>query len=266
MDRVQSNGWSGDFSYDFYRTLLRSLQSRFEVRTLSEYPDCRSSNEPIAFVRHDVDVCLDEAVTMAQVEYQLGISSTYMILPETSLYDLEAKRDSLITIQDFGHEIGLHCDLDSEPSDSRNGTNSVGSGLLPEERTQIEAARNRLESIGVGPIESLSFHQPTERLLGGPPTVAGMVNAYSSELLSSYISDSRGRWREGSPIRTVSTASDVDTFQLLTHPVWWTHDHEPPLERLSTVAKRIDVTNERIYDELVSIYPAFADRIEQLKS
>lgn len=262
-NRTQSTEWSGDFSYDYYRQLIDTLESHFELRTLSAYPEHRSNSSRAAFIRHDVDICLEEALRLAYFEHELGISTTYMVLPESPLYDLEAQRDLLLEIQALGHEVGLHCDLgirttrDQTEDPARNVE-----GLGPAERATVDEARSRLEALGIDSVESISFHRPAEQLLGGPPAIEGMVNAYSSELLTSYISDSGGRWREGPPIDSVRTASDADSLQLLTHPVWWGYEHEPPLDRLDAVAEKFDVTNEGVYDELVAIYPSLATRLE----
>ncbi|APX95911.1 hypothetical protein [Natronorubrum daqingense] len=262
-DHIQNVEWSEDFSYDYYRQLIDTLETRFDLRTLSAYPESRSNASRTAFVRHDVDVCLEEALELAYVEHELGISTTYMVFPRSPLYDLEAQRDILLEIQALGHEIGLHCDLGIRTTrDRAERTASREGGLGPAERATIDEARSRLEAVGVGPVESMSFHRPAEQLLGGPPTISGMVNAYSSELLSAYISDSGGRWREGPPIDSVRAVSDADSFQLLTHPVWWGHEHVQPIDRLDAVAEKFDVTNEAVYDELVAIYPSLATRLE----
>lgn len=249
------DGWAENFSYDYYRKLLRTLRTNYEVRTLSEYPDCRSNGERAAFMRHDIDVCIDRAVELAKLEHEFGVQSTYMVIPNTPLYDVATEREQLCEIAELGHEIGLHCAVDWGASSDREAAETGESGLSHAERTQIEAARRQLESIGIGPITSLSFHQPVDRVLAGPSTIAGMVNAYSEDLMSAYISDSAGRWREGAPIERITRRDTTAVMQVLTHPVWWAAEHEPPTERFLTVIDTFDVLNERMYDELVSVGP-----------
>lgn len=252
--------WAEDFSYDYYRKLLRILQATFEVRTISEYPDCRSDRERVAFVRHDVDVCMDRALEMAHIEHQLGVQSVYMVNPDTPLYDLDDESERLFEIHDLGHEIGLHCDLDYEMNDDRDSNTDKDSGLSRGEKKQIEDARCRLESIVLEPVTSLSFHQPAERVIQGPSTIAGMVNTYSSDLMTAYISDSAGRWREGPPTEMVTTPEPPDVLQVLTHPVWWANRHAAPIERLLSVTDKFDMTDNQIYAEIVSIYPEYSDK------
>ncbi|ELY50880.1 hypothetical protein C492_21922, partial [Natronococcus jeotgali DSM 18795] len=57
---------------------------------------------------------------------------------------------------------------------------------------------------------------------------------------------------------------DVYKRQVLTPPVWWGPEHEPPLERFSAVADGFDDLDQRIYDELVSIYGAYGERTDRI--
>ncbi|WP_306056202.1 polysaccharide deacetylase family protein [Natronococcus wangiae] len=261
-DRTRADGWAKDFSYDYYRKLLRTLRTNFDLRTLSEYRSRRPTDERVAFVRHDVDVCLERAVELARIEHELGVRSTYMVIPDTPLYDVEAERDLLHLIHEFGHEIALHCDLN--PSSGEDADATADGGLSPAELRRIEDARRRLESIDIQPVASVSFHRPSERVLEGPRTIAGMVNAYNSDLLSAYISDSSGRWREGDPIRSIAANATADRLQVLTHPVWWGQRHAPPLERFISVADEFETLDERMYDELVSIYAPYGERTDRV--
>jgi hypothetical protein len=258
MRSADLEGWAEDFSYDYYRTLLKTLRATFELRTLSEYRPDRSPGERVAFVRHDVDVCLERAVEMAELEHELGVRSTYMVLPDTPLYDLEEERDLLHLIHEFGHEIALHCDLSGVEPDEPVGRD----GLSPSERRRIDGARQRLKELGIRSVDSVSFHRPSERVLEGPRTIDGMVNAYNPELLSAYVSDSSGRWREGDPLESIVANASADRLQVLTHPIWWGETHEPPLERFAAVADRFDASDPRTYEELVSIYAPYGERVD----
>lgn len=264
-ERTRTGEWAKDFSYDYYRRLLRTLRANFDLRTLSEFDESdepRTADEPVAFVRHDVDVCLERALEMAQVEHELGVRATYMVIPDTPLYDLEEERDLLHLIHELGHEIALHCDLDAPIGTGADTDALAADGLFPAERRQVRDARRRVESVSFEPVGSLSFHQPPGRVLEGPRTIAGMVNAYGADLMSAYISDSSGRWREGEPIDWITTGPLPDRLQVLTHPVWWADRHRPPVERFVAVADKFDALDERMYDELVSICPEYGERVE----
>ncbi|ELY48911.1 polysaccharide deacetylase family protein [Natronolimnohabitans innermongolicus] len=242
-------GWSGDFSYEYYRTLIETLEARFDVRPLSAFRTA-SRTQPLALLRHDVDVCLDRAVELARFERELGVRSTYMVIPDSPLYDVEANAEALRTIEAMGHEIGLH--YAHEYGESEDGSDDVD---LERQRMRIRRARRRLESLGIGPIASVSFHLPTDRVLEGPSSIAGLVNAYGRELMSTYISDSGGRWREGPPIGSIDGLTDPSTVQVLTHPIWWGLSHEPPIVRYVERVSEYDRLTDEMIDELVTIYP-----------
>jgi hypothetical protein len=260
LERPPVDGWAEDFSYDYYRRLLRTLQSTFELRTLSAYRPDRADGGRVAFVRHDVDVCLDRALELARVEHEVGVRATYMVLPNTPLYDLEEERDRLHLIHELGHEIALHCDLSSV----EGATDLARKGLSDAERQWVVDAKRRLEALGSESVDSLSFHRPSERVLEGPRTIEGMVNAYNPDLLSAYVSDSSGRWREGDPIESIAAYADAERFQVLTHPVWWGDGHEPPLERFAAVVEAFDDLDRGMYEELVSIYGPYGERSERI--
>lgn len=61
----------------------------------------------------------------------------------------------------------------------------------------------------------------------------GKVNAYSRELMSWYLSDSAGNWREGEPLPLLSNP-DRPLLQLLIHPFWWGEEHMSAGDGLQT--------------------------------
>lgn len=81
--------------------------------------------------------------------------------------------------------------------------------------------------------------------------------------MGTYISDSGGRWREGSPIESIGTADPTRPFQLLTHPVWWGAGHAPPRERLLPVLDFHDADPETVPAELSSVCPRSASALER---
>ncbi|ELY50479.1 hypothetical protein C492_21927, partial [Natronococcus jeotgali DSM 18795] len=168
--RTPADGWAEDFSYGYYRTLLHALRAAFELRTLSERLPGGRDGERTAFLRHDVDVCLERAVELAEIEHELGVRSTYMVLPDTPLYNLEENRDVLHHLCELGHEIGLHCDL----GPAANGAEPTDGGLTAAEHRRITDGRRRLAALDLRPVRSVSFHRPAGRVLGGPRRIDGM--------------------------------------------------------------------------------------------
>ena len=61
-------GWDSDFSYSYFKKMLRVAKDRFELHTLSEAPKIIGKNgKPKLILRHDVDVSLKRALEMAKI-------------------------------------------------------------------------------------------------------------------------------------------------------------------------------------------------------
>jgi hypothetical protein len=96
----------------------------------------------------------------------------------------------------------------------------------------IQAATGRLAGLIERPVRSVSFHRPLPQYIRGPLYVAGLVNAYAEELMRWYLSDSRGRWREGEVLPKLLASCDRPALQLLVHPIWWGDEHRAAADRL----------------------------------
>lgn len=98
------------FTYDGYVSLLSSL--REAGYTLTSFEHEKTVSTPRAIIRHDLDVSVGNAVTIANIEKGLGVSATYFVMLTSPLYNvMDAENTSWLTeIKDGGHEIGLHFD------------------------------------------------------------------------------------------------------------------------------------------------------------
>ncbi len=198
------------FTRDGYRQLVAGLLDRgYAVRGYAEA-------EPAArhlILRHDLDMSIQAAVRVAEVERELGAAATYFVLLRTEMYNPFSGRglDGLRRIMALGHDIGLHLDA----------------ALYGTARAEIEAAAERecaaLEALLDAPVRTISFHRPAPALLGLEGTLAGRRHAYEPRFFSEmgYCSDSRGAWEHGHPFDHEAVA-DGRALQLLTHPIWWT--------------------------------------------
>jgi len=186
--------WDKDFSYRYYKKILQVVKREFN---LVSFPDAlKPWTKPSLILRHDVDISLRRALVMAEIEKELNVNATYLVMLKSSLYELD--QNYLFRIMELGHEIGLHVSLEEK---------------IPEAKRKLE------KTIGT-PIRVFSFHHPTEQYLRGPLIIDGMVNAYSKKLMDCYISDSRGLFRVGEPIRFLK-GTKKPLVQLLIHPAWW---------------------------------------------
>lgn len=223
--RVQP--WAGDFSFAYLRRLLATAQATCDLRLLGDGLGTRGPR-PRLFVRHDIDLSLERALAMAEVEAGLDIAATFFVMVDSPLYDLEeaTSRELLFRLRALGHEVGLHLDLGE-----RGGHPDIS---LAEILGRLADDRARLESVLGEPLRSLSFHRPPDALVGrleGSQHLDGLVNAYAEPLMGCYLADSAGSWRHGDPLPIVAEPP-ADVIQLLIHPFWWHDQHVTPGDRL----------------------------------
>lgn len=219
-------GWAKNFSYDYYRYLVRAACASMTPRLFREVSDLDPA-EPHLFLRHDIDCSLKEAVQLAGFEQQLGVRASYYVMMHSLLYDVR-QSSAVREIAAMGHEVGVHFDL--PPHCDQNDT-----ALL---ETLIKEDCERLEDVLGEAVTSLSFHRPIQQFLRGPLYLAGRVNAYAAELMEWYISDSRGAWRCGEPLVEIGEKRHR-ALQLLTHPIWWGPNHMAPANRLQLLFLRL---------------------------
>lgn len=177
------------FDLDHYRELLDAAEA-------GGYRWARFDAEPKPgdlFLRHDVDLSLEAARTMARLERELGAHSTYFMLTESVFYNLDSAlgRDTIAELRDLGHAVGLHA-------------------------VHPRAARDdRFDAV-------VAWHNPDPDYVHEP--VSGMVNAMQAPWFTKgrYRSDSNQHWREGCPHDELRTGA-FEWLQLLVHPEIWVY-------------------------------------------
>lgn len=181
-------------------------------------------DEKVMFVRHDVDLCIDRAVTVAEAENRLGVGATFYFLISTEMYNLASagNRAQLRRLRALGHRIGLHFDA------TRYATGREGLEAAAQEECAI------LEQLSDGPVETISFHRPAPELIGLEGAFADRRHTYEPCFFRdvAYVSDSSGGFYRGHPLDHPAVAAGR-AIQLLTHPIWWAPvERETPLEAL----------------------------------
>lgn len=222
------SAWSSDFSYGYFKRLLEAICTHFEPHLLYEAPEILPlRKKPRLILRHDIDVSLNRALRMAQIENDFGIRATYMFIPDSTLYSLEDRLSRAILRQfvAMGHEVALHFDIGEA---LRNSNHELSLSAID---AKILLDRKRLENVTDLPVKSISFHRPVPQFLHGPLWISGMVSAYAHELMECYLADSKGHWRTGEPLPKL-TGPENQLLQLLIHPIWWGDTHMAPEDRL----------------------------------
>jgi len=215
-----------EFTLDAYARLLLALRDLGYEDV--EFPEAVPARRHLV-VRHDIDMTIDSAVRMAEVESELGIGADYFVLLRSDLYNpMSADSESGIKrIIALGHRIGLHFDASLYPGQDMEGLDRI-----------CAAECALLESwFGIA-VRMVSFHRPAPGFLGLDKDIGGRGHTYQPRYFKAlaYCSDSRGGWHHGHPLGLVGSG-DPRALQLLTHPVWWdSKGRESPAERLDRLA------------------------------
>jgi hypothetical protein len=178
------------FDLDHYREILEAAQAGGYRFSLFESPPERGD----LFLRHDVDLSLDAAVRMAELEAELGVRATYLLMTESVFYNLASSegRAAIRRLRALGHAVGLHAVHPAVALDDR-----------------------------FDPV--LSWHNPKPEYMSD--VVSGAVNVYAEPYFSlhTYRSDSNQHWRSGCPHEELR-GGGFPWLQILVHPEIWVHE------------------------------------------
>jgi hypothetical protein len=217
------------FSFEDYRSLLRALRNRgcaFEM--LSRLPELTASRNFVC-LRHDIDCHLLGTGSMADIEAEEGIRSTWYVLM-TAHYNPRSKacRPALRRLVEAGHEIGLHYDLSTYPEEP--GAAAV----------QLRSEAAALADAAGAPVKTISCHFPhkgfTDPFKNGSEFVHCHDPRCTEDVL--YVSESSRGWRDDNMLRWLHAdpSSSARGLQLLTHPeVWYAGDIQDRIQYANEV-------------------------------
>ncbi len=168
-------------------------------------------------LRHDVDLSLDAALRMAEVEAEADAAATYFLMPRSEFYNLASPSGeaAIERLRALGHRFGLHAVWPHVDRDDR-----------------------------LDPV--LAWHNPEPAYMREP--VDGLVNVMEAPWADAYRSDSNQRWREGCPHEELSAAA-FGRLQLLTHPEIWVY---PGATMRETMLAMLDAERERRLEQLAA--------------
>jgi hypothetical protein len=176
-------------------------------------------------LRHDVDMSLAAALTMAELEAERDVQATYFLMTRSDFYNLDSRSGvaALAHLRELGHRVGLHA-------------------VHPD-----AALDDRFDAV-------VAWHTPDPDYMSVP--VAGAVNVMQPGYFdpARYRSDSNQHWRSGCPYEELAAGS-FEWLQLLVHPEIWVYrgdtmretmesqlDAERELRRQQLAENRIDLT------------------------
>jgi hypothetical protein len=211
---------SCSFDVQHYRALLDAARA-------GGYRFGSFEGEPEAgriYLRHDVDLSLDAAVRLAELEADVSATATYFLMSESVFYNLASPEGSAAVsrLLELGHDVGPHAVWPAVPE--------------PDDR--------------FSPV--LAWHNPEPAYMSAP--VGGFLNVMAEPWFTQglYRSDSNQHWRSGCPHEELARG-DFEWLQLLTHPEIWVY---PGATMGETMRAMLDAERERRLEQLA------ADRID----
>jgi hypothetical protein len=207
------------FDLEHYRELLRAAREGGYRWAFFD----REPRDGDLFVRHDVDLSLDAALRMAELEAEEDAAATYFLMTESVFYNLASTegRSAIERLRGLGHRVGLHAVWPSAALDER-----------------------------FDPV--VAWHNPDAEYMTAPVDAA--VNVMQEPWFSpaTYRSDSNQNWRHGCPHEELA-AGAFPWLQLLTHPEIWAYPGETMGETMHAL---LDAERDRRVEQLR------ADRID----
>jgi hypothetical protein len=177
----------------------------------------RAPENGTVILRHDVDLSLDAALTMAELEAEAGAAATYFLMTRSEFYNLESASGgaAIARLRGLGHQVGLHAVWPHVDRDDR-----------------------------FDPV--LAWHNPDPEYMREP--VEGFVNVMEAPWADVYRSDSNQHWRQGCPHEELAAGS-FERLQLLTHPEIWVY---PGATMRETMLAMLDGERERRLEQLAA--------------
>jgi len=146
------------------------------------------------YLRHDIDLSLDAALRMAELEAEHDVSATYLLMTESVFYNLASSEgiDAIVRLRDLGHAVGLHAVYPSLQLDER-----------------------------FDPV--VSWHNPQADYRSR--SIPGVTNVYAEPFFDppTYRSDSNQHWRSGCPHEELR-GGGFPWLQILVHPEIWVYE------------------------------------------
>ena len=180
------------FTLDHYREILRAAREGGYRFAGFDGPPAHGD----LLLRHDVDLSLEAALAMAELEAEEDATTTYLLMTRSVFYNLASREGeaALGRLRALGHRVGLHAVYPHADLDER------------------------LDRV-------VAWHNPEPAYMSAP--IDGAVNVMEETYFdpATYRSDSNHRWRSGCPHEELR-AGAFPWLQLLVHPEIWVYPGE----------------------------------------
>jgi UDP-GlcNAc3NAcA epimerase len=233
-----------DFTYSNYRRFLDELGAAgYRFRSFPEAEAALGSEESFLLLRHDIDLSLEKAVSLAEVEHQAGVQATYFFMVRTAHYNPFSASGSAAVrrILQLGHHLGLHFDCAAYPEGCSLAE------LAESCRTEAEMLEAWFKTL----VSVVSYHRPNSLVLSGDaalsvPRLHTYMPLFTKPI--TYFSDSRGEWAKGDP-RSSETFAKRQPMHILVHPIWW---NPRPIASFETLERFVDTSRRALERSVAS--------------
>ena len=178
------------FDLAHYRELLRAAR----VGSYSWAGFDRPPQPGDLILRHDVDLSLEAALAVAEVEAEEGAWSTWFLMTRSVFYNLASENGerTIERLRELGHRVAHHAVYPQVDLDER-----------------------------FDPV--IAWHNPDREFMRAE--IPGAVNVMSEGFFEPehYRSDSNQYWRHGCPHDQLA-GGEFEWLQLLTHPEIWAYE------------------------------------------
>jgi hypothetical protein len=189
------------FSLAHYRELLQAAQQGGYVWAGFD----RAPEVGDLILRHDVDLSLEGALAVAEVEAAEGAWSTWFLMTRSNFYNLSSPEGerAVARLRELGHRVAHHAVWPNVDLD------------------------DRFDRV-------VAWHNPDPEYMRAP--IDGAVNVMEEPFFDPghYRSDSNQHWRHGCPHEALARG-EFEWLQLLTHPEIWAFDGETMRETMESM-------------------------------
>lgn len=234
------------FTYEYYSEILKQMKRTNEI---FNFKTVDSSIKNGYILRHDVDLYIEKAYIMSNIEKEMSVTSTYFILVTSDLYNiLSYKNKNIIKNMHLnGFEIGLHFD-----------PVIYGDINLNQMQKQVEKECSIIEDVIGSKVQTVSLHNPS--IHNQYPVFEGYKNAYSKEFFNPnlYLSDSCKDFR-GKEILEFIKKGESNLLQVLFHPLHFSEKEETYVESFNKIIE----TKINNFDEGIRVNKTYKKEIKE---
>ena len=183
-----------EFSLAHYKECIELARDEgYKIKSVRDHYFDSLNGKKVILLRHDVDFSLEYAYELANIEYDMGVFSSYYIYLHSELYNpLSPKSLGMIrAMSKMGHEIGLHYDS----------------------RYDVGQEDILMSRISESATESVGHHWPASNEF---INYSNLLNP--NKLEYKYISDSGRNWRNGCLCQNIGKYGKLHVSM---HPEWW---------------------------------------------